>query len=70
MNIPLSATQPGENDDFVTDLGSQQRLRESLELSQGTHVINSQRSIVSNVKCLDGTQLLRFPRLRGELEKN
>ena len=61
--------QPSENDDFVTDLGSQQHLRESLELSQGTHVINSQRSIVSNVKCLDGTQLLPFPRLRGEFEK-
>ena len=55
MNIPPSAMQPGENDDFVTDLDSQQRLRESLELSQRIHVINSQRSIVSNVKCLDGT---------------
>jgi hypothetical protein len=56
MNIPPSAMQPGENDDFVTDLDSQQRLRESLELSQRIHVINSQRSIVSNVKCLDGTR--------------
>ena len=56
MNIPPSAMQPGENDDFVTDLGSQQHLRESLELSQRIHVIKSQRSIVSNVKCLDGTR--------------
>jgi hypothetical protein len=55
MNIPPSAMQPGENDDFVTDLDSQQRLRKSLELSQRIHVINSQRSIVSNVKCLDRT---------------
>jgi len=55
MNIPPSAMQPGENDDFVTDLDSQQRLRESLELSQRIHVIKSQRSIVSNVKCLDRT---------------
>jgi hypothetical protein len=55
MNIPPSAMQPGENDDFVTDLDSQQRLRKSLELSQRIHVINSQRSIVSNVKCLDET---------------
>jgi hypothetical protein len=55
MNIPPSAMQPGENDDFVTDLDSQQRLRKSLELSQRIHVINSQRSIVSNVKCLDPT---------------
>jgi hypothetical protein len=70
MNIPPSAMQPGENDDFVTDLDSQQRLRKSLELSQRIHVINSQRSIVSNVKCLDGTQLLPFPLLRGEFEKN
>jgi hypothetical protein len=44
--------QPGENDDFVTDLDSQQRLRESLELSQRIHVINAQHSIVSNVKCV------------------
>jgi hypothetical protein len=70
MNIPPSAMQPGENDDFVTDLDSQQRLRKSLELSQRIHVINSQRSIVSNVKCLDGPQLLPFPWLRGEFEKN
>jgi hypothetical protein len=55
MNIPPSAMQPGENDDFVTDLDSQQRLPKSLELSQRIHVINSQRSIVSNVKCLDET---------------
>jgi hypothetical protein len=55
MNIPPSAMQPGENDDFVTDLDSQQRLRKSLELSQRIHVINAPRSIVSNVKCLDGT---------------
>ena len=54
MNIPPSAKQPSENDDFVTDLDSQQRLRKSLELSQRIHVIKSQRSIVSNVKCLDG----------------
>ena len=53
MNIPPSAMQPSENDDFVTDLDSQQRLRESLELSQRIHVIKSQRSIVSNVKCFD-----------------
>jgi hypothetical protein len=44
MNIPPSAMQPGENDDFVTDLDSQQRLRKSLELSQRIHVINTQRS--------------------------
>ena len=69
MNIPPSAMQPGENDDFVTDLDSQQRLRRSLELSQRIHVIKSQRSIVSNVKCLDRT-LLPFPWLRGEFEKN
>jgi hypothetical protein len=54
MNIPPSAMQPSENDDFVTDLDSQQRLRKYLELSQRIHVIKSQRSIVSNVKCLDG----------------
>jgi hypothetical protein len=70
MNIPPSPMQPSENDDFVTDLDSQQRLRKSLELSQRIHVIKSQRSIVSNVKCLDRTQLLPFPWLRGEFEKN
>ena len=62
--------QPGENDDFVTDVDSRQRLRESLELSQRIHVINSQRSIFSNVKCFDGTPTAALPRLRGEFEKN
>ena len=53
---------PGENDDFVTNLHPH---------SQRIYVINSQRSIVSNVKCFwTRPQPLPFPRLRGEFEKN